>query len=117
MKDIIAKLKMDASCAMGAIWLHIDAREARIAELEAELATLHAHGYPRIGDIKKLTESNDRMTAAIAATAAPVLSKEKLNEIIWEFQSGGSENKFTFLVGDLPNMAQAIIDAATRSQP
>lgn len=42
MKDLIAKLQMDANCAMGAIWLHIDAREARIAELEAELAKLRA---------------------------------------------------------------------------
>ena len=42
MKDLIAKLKSDANVAMGAIWLHIDAREARIAELEAENAKLRA---------------------------------------------------------------------------
>lgn len=38
MKDLIAKLQMDANCALGAIWMHIDAREKRIAELEAQIA-------------------------------------------------------------------------------
>lgn len=42
MKDLIAKLQMDVTCAMGAIWLHIDAQAARIAELEAQIAAASA---------------------------------------------------------------------------
>ena len=49
MKDLIAKLKSDATCAMGALWIHIDSREAhidaqaaRIAELEAQIAAASA---------------------------------------------------------------------------
>lgn len=38
MKDLIAKLQIDANCALGAIWMHIDAQAARIAELEAQIA-------------------------------------------------------------------------------
>lgn len=38
MKDLIAKLQLDANCALGAIWMHIDAQAARIAELEAQIA-------------------------------------------------------------------------------
>lgn len=38
MKDLIAKLQLDANCALGAIWMHIDAQSARIAELEAQIA-------------------------------------------------------------------------------
>lgn len=37
MKDLIAKLHLDANCALGAIWMHIDAQAARIAELEQRL--------------------------------------------------------------------------------
>lgn len=42
MKDLIAKLQMDANCALGAIWMHIDAQAARIAELEAQIAAASA---------------------------------------------------------------------------
>lgn len=38
MKDLIAKLQLDANVALGAIWMHIDAQAARIAELEAQIA-------------------------------------------------------------------------------
>lgn len=42
MKDLIAKLKSEANVALGAIWLHIDAQAARIAELEAQIAAASA---------------------------------------------------------------------------
>lgn len=42
MKDLIAKLQIDANCALGAIWMHIDAQAARIAELEAQIAAASA---------------------------------------------------------------------------
>lgn len=40
MKDLVAKLQMDANVALGSIWLHIDAQATRIAELEAENTNL-----------------------------------------------------------------------------
>lgn len=52
MKDLIAKLQMDANCALGAIWMHIDAQAARIAELEAQIAAKPA-------DTDKLREAPD----------------------------------------------------------
>lgn len=61
MKDLIAKLQLDANCALGAIWMHIEAQAARIAELEAQIAAS--------ADTDKLREaianiSNNQITEA-----------------------------------------------------
>lgn len=52
MKDLIAKLHLDANCALGAIWMHIDAQAARIAELEAQITAASA-----LADTDKLREA------------------------------------------------------------
>lgn len=56
MKDLIAKLQMDANCALGAIWMHIDAQAARIAELEAQQAfgigETYANALSRIAELE-----------------------------------------------------------------
>ncbi len=48
MKDLIAKLQLDANCALGAIWMHMDSREAQIAKLEEENAALRAASDPAV---------------------------------------------------------------------
>lgn len=70
MKDLIAKLQMDANCALGAIWMHIDAQEKRIAELEAQQAfgigETYANALSRIAELE----------AQIAAASAPVVGQQ-----------------------------------------
>lgn len=74
MKDLIAKLQMDANCALGAIWMHIDAQEKRIAELEAQQAfgigETYANALSRIAELE----------AQIAAAAAPVVEQQP---VLW----------------------------------
>lgn len=78
MKDLIAKLQMDANCALGAIWLHIEAREKRIAELESEVTRLSAswRGDATVADA--LEEHIAELEAQIAAAPVPVVEEKDL---------------------------------------
>ncbi len=72
MKDLIAKLQLDANCALGAIWMHIDAQASRIVELETQLKDHSAQAFS-IGEtyanaLSRIAE----LEAQLAAEQAPV---------------------------------------------
>lgn len=78
MKDLIAKLKSEANVALGAIWLHIDAQSARIAELESEVTRLSAswRGDATVADA--LEERIAELEAQIDAAPVPVVEEKDL---------------------------------------
>lgn len=89
MKDLIAKLQMDAYCALGAIWLHIDAQVARIAELETKLQEQDAMLGRRPCQDDRCVKMAE-LEAQIAAASAPD-DTDKLREAI----AGISNNAIT----------------------
>lgn len=78
MKDLIAKLQLDANVAMGAIWLHIDEQQSRIAKLEEENARLSAswRGDATVADaleerVLELEAENEELRAGAQVVAEP----------------------------------------------
>lgn len=76
------------------------------------LPTVDCRDMPRTN----LVEDNSRVTGNAQAAqdrgAEAALSDEQIKDIVWEYQSGGDDGKFSFLTEDLPIMFQAIIDAS-----
>lgn len=93
MKDLIAKLQIDANCALGAIWMHIDAQAARIAELEAQIAT-------RPADTDNLRETYAKDAEEFG---------DHLNTACWAFMEAAPNGSIT---ADLWNNSKKPIRAA-----
>ena len=81
MKDLIAKLKSDATCAIGAIWLHIDAQAARIAELEQRLL-LAAEKFMTEDDPKPSDLQAAILALPLPDTSCRDIEKEDLTDLL-----------------------------------
>ena len=81
MKDLIAKLQMDANVAMGAIWLHIDAQTARIAELEQRLL-LAAEKFMTEDDPKPSDLQAAILALPLPDTSCRDIEKEDLTDLL-----------------------------------
>lgn len=77
MKDLIAKLQMDANCALGAIWMHIDAQAARIAELEAQIAASADTDKLREA-LKDLADASEIFMAGGVVGLRPAIDKARI---------------------------------------